>query len=183
MGKNLAEIILSNKSGGDAVAGDIVVASVDLAFVQDTTGPLTVNQFRAAGFTKTAESVKAALFLDHAAPSPNSNLSNDHITLRTFAEETGSLLSDVGDGVCHQVVAEALAKPGDLIVGADSHTVTAGGLGTFAAAWVRMMLQSLSASENQGLGSGNYQSKRYRLVRPGSQCQGFDTPPYRPDWR
>ncbi len=132
MGKNLAEKILSKKSGSDAVAGDIVVASVDLAFVQDTTGPLTVNQFRVAGFTKTAESVKAALFLDHAAPSPNSNLSNDHITLRTFAEETGSLLSDVGDGVCHQVVAEALAKPGDLIVGADSHTVTAGGLGAFA---------------------------------------------------
>ncbi|MBN2238361.1 MAG: 3-isopropylmalate dehydratase large subunit [Dehalococcoidales bacterium] len=132
MGKTLAETIFSNKSGSEAGAGDIVVAQVDLTFVQDTTGPLTVNQFRAAGFTKTADNVKAALFLDHAAPSPNSNLSNDHITLRTFAGETGAMLSDVGNGVCHQIVAELLAKPGDLIVGADSHTVTAGGLGAFA---------------------------------------------------
>ncbi|GAJ12873.1 unnamed protein product, partial [marine sediment metagenome] len=59
-------------------------------------------------------------------------LSNDHVLLRDFARETNSPLSDVGDGICHQVVAESLARPGDLIVGADSHTVTAGGLGAFA---------------------------------------------------
>ena len=50
MGKTIAEKILSAKSDGDVRAGDIVVAQVDLAFVQDTTGPLTVRQFRAAGF-------------------------------------------------------------------------------------------------------------------------------------
>jgi len=72
------------------------------------------------------------LFLDHAAPSPNRQLSTDHISLRRFAEKTGCILSDVGQGVCHQIVAESLAKPGDIIVGADSHTVTAGGLGAFA---------------------------------------------------
>ncbi|MBN2075797.1 MAG: 3-isopropylmalate dehydratase large subunit [Dehalococcoidales bacterium] len=132
MGKTLAEKILSNKSGIDAVSGDIVIASVDLAFMQDTTGPLTVNQFYEAGFSRIAASTKSAVFLDHAAPSPNSNLSNDHITLRDFTEDTGTVLSDVGNGVCHQIVAELLAKPGDLIVGADSHTVTAGGLGAFA---------------------------------------------------
>jgi len=132
LGKTLAEKILSEKSGSDARAGDIVVARVDLAFVQDTTGPLTVNQFQAAGFQKIADSLKAALFLDHAAPSPSSQLSNDHILLRNFAKETDSFLSDVGGGICHQIVAESIAKPGDLIVGADSHTVTAGGLGCFA---------------------------------------------------
>ncbi|HEY96057.1 MAG TPA: 3-isopropylmalate dehydratase large subunit [Dehalococcoidia bacterium] len=132
MGKTLAEKILSNKSGVDAVAGDIVIANVDLAFMQDTTGPLTVNQFYEAGFSKIAATTKSAVFLDHAAPSPNSNLSNDHLTLRGFTDDTGTILSEVGDGVCHQIVAESLAKPGDLIVGADSHTVTAGGLGTFA---------------------------------------------------
>ena len=132
MGKTLAEKILSNKSGVDAVAGDIVIAVVDLAFMQDTTGPLTVNQFYEAGFSKIAASTKSAVFLDHAAPSPNSNLSNDHLTLRGFTDDTGTILSDVGNGVCHQIVAESLAKPGDLVVGADSHTVTAGGLGAFA---------------------------------------------------
>jgi 3-isopropylmalate/(R)-2-methylmalate dehydratase large subunit len=131
MGKTLAEKILSVKSGTDAKAGQIVIAKVDLAFLQDTTGPLTVRQFRAAGFTKLAVK-KAALFLDHAAPSPTYELSNDHLLLREFAAQTGAMLSDVGDGVCHQRVAELLAGPGDLVVGSDSHTVTAGALGAFA---------------------------------------------------
>jgi 3-isopropylmalate/(R)-2-methylmalate dehydratase large subunit len=132
VGKTLAEKILSTKSGAEAKAGDIVVAKVDLVFVQDTTGPLAVRQFRAAGFEHTASSLKAILFLDHAAPSPNRELSNDHMLLRDFAYQTGGMLSDVGEGICHQIVAESLAKPSDLVIGADSHTVTAGGLGAFA---------------------------------------------------
>ena len=132
MGKTISEIILGAKANSDVRAGDIVVAQVDLAFVQDTTGPLTVRQFRAAGFKKTANTLKAAVFLDHAAPSQSREMSNDHILLREFAAQTGALISEVGDGVCHQLVAEALAKPGDLIIGTDSHTVTAGGLGAFA---------------------------------------------------
>lgn len=132
MGKTLAEKILSLKSGSDASAGDIVVSKVDLAFVQDTTGPLTVREFWDNGFTKLANPSRTALFLDHAAPSPQRQLSTDHILLRKFARDTGALIFDVGEGVCHQLVAEKLARPGDVIVGADSHTVTAGGLGTFS---------------------------------------------------
>jgi len=132
MSKTLAEKILSRKSGTEAKAGDIVIAGVDLAFVQDTTGPLTVRQFREAGFKTLANPQRTVLFLDHAAPSPNSALSNDHLLLREFAEETGSIISDVGGGVCHQIVAESYARPGDVIVGSDSHTVTAGALGAFA---------------------------------------------------
>lgn len=132
MGKTLAEKILSAKSGGEVKAGDIVIAKVDLVFIQDTTGPLAVRQFQAMGFDYLANSLKVAVFLDHAAPSPSQELSNDHVFLRDFARKTGGLLYDVAEGVCHQIVAESLAKPGDLIVGADSHTVTAGGLGAFA---------------------------------------------------
>ena len=132
MGKTLAEKILSQKSGIDARAGDIVIAQVDLVFAQDTTGPLTVRQFQTSGLERLANPTKTALFLDHAAPSPNHRLSTDHMLLRQFARQTGCLISDIGDGVCHQIVAESLAKPGDIIIGADSHTVTAGGLGAFA---------------------------------------------------
>ncbi len=132
MGKTLAEKILSQKSGSDARAGDIVIAKVDLIFAQDTTGPLTVRQFQTSGFEYLANPQKTALFLDHAAPSPNQGLSTDHMLLRHFAQQTGCLISDIGNGVCHQIVAESLAKPGDVIIGADSHTVTAGGLGAFA---------------------------------------------------
>jgi 3-isopropylmalate/(R)-2-methylmalate dehydratase large subunit len=132
MGKTLSEKILSEKSGVDARAGDIVIAGVDLAFVQDTTGPLTIRQFKQSGIEKVANPAKTVLFFDHAAPSPGAALSNDHILMRQFAEENGVVVSDVGEGVCHQRVAEEMARPGDVIVGADSHTVTAGGLGAFA---------------------------------------------------
>ncbi len=132
MGKTLSEKILSVKSGCDARSGDIVIVKVDLVFVQDTTGPLTVRQFQTSGFKRPANPQKSVLFLDHAAPSPDYRLSADHMLLRDFARQTGCLISDVGDGVCHQIVAEAFARPGDVIIGADSHTVTAGGLGAFA---------------------------------------------------
>jgi 3-isopropylmalate/(R)-2-methylmalate dehydratase large subunit len=132
VGKTLAEKILSLKSGGDARAGDIVIAQVDLVFAQDTTGPLTIRQFQAGNFERLADPEKTALFFDHAAPSPNRELANDHQLMRRFAKETGCMISDVGGGICHQLVAESLAKPGDVIVGADSHAVTAGALGAFA---------------------------------------------------
>jgi 3-isopropylmalate/(R)-2-methylmalate dehydratase large subunit len=132
MGKTLSEKILSAKSGTDAKAGDIVISPVDLVFVQDTTGPLTVLQFKAGKKQTLANPSRSAVFIDHAAPSPNRALSNDHLFLRQFAADTGCLLFDAGSGVCHQLVAEKLANPGDVIVGADSHTVTAGALGAFA---------------------------------------------------
>jgi len=131
MGQTLAEKILSAKSDTVAKAGHIVVAKVDLAFVQDSTGPLTVRQFKETGI-KVHDPKRTILFIDHSAPSPQKELSNDHIFLRKFSEETGVVLSEVGEGVCHQIDAELWANPGDVIVGADSHTVTAGALGAFA---------------------------------------------------
>ncbi|MCD6391353.1 MAG: 3-isopropylmalate dehydratase large subunit [Dehalococcoidia bacterium] len=132
MGKTLAEKILSLKSHGEAEAGDVVIADVDLTFVQDTTGSLTIRQFKEGGFEALAKPQQTIIFLDHAAPSPARQLSNDHILLRRFAEETGCGIYEVGDGICHQLVAENFANPGEVIVGADSHTVTAGALGAFA---------------------------------------------------
>ncbi len=132
MGKTLAEKIISRSSGADAKAGDIVISKVNLVFVQDTTGPLTVRQFLDCGIKDPAQPDKTILFMDHAAPSPQSALSNDHLFLRQFARQSGVKLSEVGEGVCHQIVAESYAKPADVIVGADSHTVMAGGLGAFA---------------------------------------------------
>lgn len=132
MGKNLAEKILAEKTSSDVKPGDIVVSPVDWALVQDTTGPLTVREFLALDLPKLANPAHTILFIDHAAPSPQKQLSCDHIFLRKFANDYGAVLSDVGEGVCHQIMAEKYARPGDVIVGADSHTVTAGGLGAFA---------------------------------------------------
>jgi len=133
MGKTLAEKILSENSGSDAHAGDIVIVKVDLAFLQDGTGPLAIRQLEESGLEKVASPERVILFLDHAAPGPSRELANDHITMRQFAWKSGAQLFDVGEGVCHQLVVESYASPGEVIIGADSHTVTAGALGAFAA--------------------------------------------------
>lgn len=132
MGKTLAEKILSENSGSDAHAGDIIIARVDLAFLQDGTGPLALRQLKESGLEQIANPERVVLFLDHAAPSPSLELANDHIILRQFARKSGAQLYDVGEGVCHQLVVESYANPGEVIIGADSHTVTAGALGAFA---------------------------------------------------
>jgi len=132
MGKTLAEKILSTKSRKDVSAGDIVIAPLDLVFMQDSTGPLTLRQFNEANLNAIHNPERTILFIDHSVPSPARELSNDHMFLRSFAKEKGVVLSDSGEGVCHQIVAESFASPGDIIIGADSHTVTAGALGAFA---------------------------------------------------
>jgi len=132
MGKTLAEKILSERSGIDVNAGDIIIAEVDVVFAQDGTGPLTIRQFQECGFEHLANPLTTVLFLDHASPSPSQELSNDHVLLRDFARKTGAQLSEVGEGICHQLIAESYANPGQIIIGADSHTVTAGALCAFA---------------------------------------------------
>lgn len=128
----LAEKLLAHHAGLEAVVpGQIVVADVDVAIAQDGTGPLAIQQIAELG----AERVKAPVcvfFVDHAAPAPRRELANAQKTIRQFCARAGAMLSDVEMGVCHQLVAERYAKPGDLVVGADSHTCTAGALGAFA---------------------------------------------------
>lgn len=132
MGKTIAEKILSEHAGRDVTPGEIAIVGVDVALVQDGTGPLAVRQLESVGLEKVAHPKRSVLFLDHAAPSPRKELSNDHVTLRSFAEKTGAILSEVGDGVCHQVINESYVKPGDVLIGADSHTCTGGALCAFA---------------------------------------------------
>jgi len=131
MGKTLAEKILSNKSGQDAYAGDIVIATVDVAAFQDGTGPLGVRQMQKMNISRVAAK-KSIFFLDHAAPSPRKELSNDHMLLRSYARSAGAIVSDVGDGVIHQRLVESYVKPGDVVIGGDSHTCTSGALCAFA---------------------------------------------------
>ncbi|MGE5593695.1 MAG: 3-isopropylmalate dehydratase large subunit [Betaproteobacteria bacterium] len=133
MGKTIAEKILSSHSGVDARAGDIVLADVDFVMGQDGTSPLAIKAFREMGGKKVFDPGKVAMVIDHGAPSPNEGTANLHKLMRDFAAEQGSILYDVGEGVCHQLVPErGHVAPGDLVVGADSHTCTYGGLGAFS---------------------------------------------------
>jgi 3-isopropylmalate/(R)-2-methylmalate dehydratase large subunit len=127
----LAEKILAAHAGLDVVVpGQIVVADVDVAIAQDGTGPLAIQQIEALGVT-TVKAPVCVFFVDHAAPAPRRELANAQATIRAFCAASGATLSDIENGVCHQLVAELYAKPGDLVIGADSHTCTAGALGAF----------------------------------------------------
>ena len=132
MGMTLAEKILSEHAGKEVRPGEIAVVKVDLAYTQDGTGPLAVRKLQEMGFKEVYNPKKTIFFFDHAAPSPRFELSNDHTFMRDFAKRTGSQVSDVGYGISHQVVAEREVKPGDVVIGADSHTCTGGALGAFA---------------------------------------------------
>lgn len=132
MGKTISEKILSEHSGKELKADDFAIVKVDLCLLQDGTGPLAVRQLEQLGIKEVVNPQGIAVFLDHAAPSPRKELSNDHITLRNFARRTGCYLFEVGEGVCHQIMSEMFTSPGDVLVGADSHTCTGGALGAFA---------------------------------------------------
>src|SRR4030042_5092102 len=132
MGLTLAEKILSEHADREVRKGEIAVVKVDLAYTQDGTVPLAVRKIQEMGFEKVFNPKRTIFFFDHASPSPRFELSNDHTFLRSFAQKTGIQVSDVGLGISHQVAAESYVRPGDVVIGADSHTCTGGALGAFA---------------------------------------------------
>ncbi len=132
MGKTISETIISEHTDREVSAGEFVVSRVDVAMVQDGTGPLSVQELQKLGMERVFDKKNTILFLDHASPSPRKELSNAHQMLRKFSKKTGAYLSEVGEGVCHQRLVEEWVNPGNIVVGADSHTCTAGALGAFS---------------------------------------------------
>ena len=133
-GKTLAEkIIGSHAAGGSVSAGEVVIVKVDYTFSHDAAGPLLINQLgKLKAGSLDSDKEHTIFFIDHAVPSPTKELSNDQSIVRNHALNNGMVLSDAGNGICHQVMVEDYSGPGDLIVGTDSHTCTSGGLGAFA---------------------------------------------------
>jgi 3-isopropylmalate/(R)-2-methylmalate dehydratase large subunit len=131
MGKTIIEKILSAHSKKPLVAGEVGICAVDFCFSQDGTTGLVLDglsQFMAVKSPK-----KYAMFIDHSSPSPSLGVSRVHSRMREFTKINKNMLFDVGCGISHQlVIEEGLAYPGALILGADSHTSTAGALGAAA---------------------------------------------------
>jgi len=130
----IVEKILAKSSGKKGVsAGDFVVSNVDVVFAHDGTALLAIESMAELGINKVFDPQKVVFFIDHAAPSPSTQISNIHVSLRKFAKEQGIKLFDVGSGICHQVLPEeGYVKPGGVVVGADSHSVTHGAFNAFA---------------------------------------------------
>jgi len=132
LGKTISEKIISEHVERDVKPGEFVVAKVDVVMAQDGTGPLSVGELKKMNMERVFDKENSILFIDHASPSSRKELSNSQKLLREFSRKTGAFLSDVGEGVCHQRLVEDWVNPGNLVVGADSHTCTSGALGAFA---------------------------------------------------
>ena len=132
MAKTIIEKILSSHAGKPLYAGDVGICRVDFCFSQDGTSSLVLDAL--AKFKKNIViSKRYAMFIDHSSPSPNLGVSKVHSRMRNFSRNSKSMLYDIGCGISHQlVVEEEIAYPGRLILGADSHTSTAGALGCAA---------------------------------------------------
>lgn len=131
MAKTIAEKILSQHSRKDLHGGDFAICKVDFTFGQDGTSSIIIDRLKELKVKKTK--TRFCMVIDHNAPSPTEGASSVHKKMRDFAAGLNSRIFDIGCGVCHQVIPESgLAFPGDLILGADSHTCTYGALGSFA---------------------------------------------------
>jgi homoaconitate hydratase family protein/3-isopropylmalate dehydratase, large subunit len=130
----ISEEILGKASVKPAAAGDFVVAGVDFAMSHDGTSVLAVKAFREMGVPRVWDPARIIIPFDHLTPANNENTALLQRDVRQWAaEQRIDHLYDVGEGICHQVVAErGFAMPGKVIVGADSHSCTYGAFGAFA---------------------------------------------------
>lgn len=133
---NIIEKILANASCKEEVSpGEIVEANIDVAMTHDLTGPLAIKSFYEIGAKKVWDRHKVVIILDHLVPASSVISAGLHKIVRNFAEEQEiENFYDVGrGGVCHQVMPEqGHVRPGEVIVGSDSHTCTYGAFGAFA---------------------------------------------------
>ena len=120
----------------------------DAILTHDHQGPMTIREFGKFGDIELSHPERIHVFMDHRTPSQTEVAATNHKIMREFCREHGiTHVNDVGTGICHDLLAEqAMVKPGEVVVGTDSHTVTIGGLGVFgtgvgssemAALWAR----------------------------------------------
>jgi 3-isopropylmalate/(R)-2-methylmalate dehydratase large subunit len=133
MGLTAIEKIISNKAGKTVKAGDITIASLDAVMAQDGNAPLAIRLLKEKyGTDQVFDPEKVILVIDHCGPAPNDGAANLQQIMRSFAKETGVKIYDSGEGVSHVLLPEkGHAKPGDFIIGSDSHTVTYGAVNCF----------------------------------------------------
>ncbi|MDD4732121.1 MAG: 3-isopropylmalate dehydratase large subunit [Desulfovibrio sp.] len=135
MPQTIAEKILQNHTREEVRPGRIVRCRVDMVLANDITAPLAIKSFRAMGAERVFDRDRVALVCDHFTPNKDIDSAEQVKTVRQFAEAMGVTHYYEGGnvGVEHALLPEqGIVGPGDVVVGADSHTCTYGGLGAFA---------------------------------------------------
>jgi aconitate hydratase len=132
MPKNLAEKILTEHLvRGQAQAGSQVIIKVDQTLTQDATGTMAYLQLEVVNPARLATELSVS-YVDHNTTQIGFENFDDHRYLQSVARRYGIQFSRAGNGICHQVHLERFAEPGKVLLGSDSHTPTAGGIGSFA---------------------------------------------------
>ncbi|UCG83631.1 MAG: 3-isopropylmalate dehydratase large subunit [Dehalococcoidia bacterium] len=131
----LTEKILAAHSGNKQIGpGELISVRVDLVLANDITAPLAIKEFRRIGIDKVFDPTKVVMVPDHFVPNKDIASAEQAKTMREFALEQGLVYFEVGEmGIEHVILPEkGLVLPGDVVIGADSHTCTYGALGAFA---------------------------------------------------
>ncbi|MBS6883335.1 MAG: 3-isopropylmalate dehydratase large subunit [Clostridiaceae bacterium] len=136
MGMTMTQKILAKHAGLESVeAGQLIEANVDLTLANDITGPVAIREMEKAGFDKVFDRTRIALVMDHFVPNKDIKSAEQCLECREFAKKHQIVnFYDVGAmGIEHALLPEkGLTAPGELIIGADSHTCTYGALGAFS---------------------------------------------------
>ncbi|RLB07202.1 MAG: aconitate hydratase [Deltaproteobacteria bacterium] len=132
MGETLVEKILApHLVSGRLMPGEEIAISIDQTLTQDATGTLVYLELEAMGIDRVATELSVS-YVDHNTLQTGFENADDHLYLRTVAARYGLYFSPAGNGICHQVHLERFGVPGKTLLGSDSHTPTAGGLGMLA---------------------------------------------------
>ena len=132
MGQTLAQkIIAAHLVDGEMRPGCEVGLRIDQTLTQDATGTMAYLEFEAMGLARVRTELSVA-YVDHNTLQSGFMNADDHRYLRTVAKKIGVRYSRPGNGICHQVHLERFARPGKTLIGSDSHTPTAGGIGCLA---------------------------------------------------
>ncbi|MBU4349337.1 aconitate hydratase [bacterium] len=125
--KIISEHLISEKM----ISGEEIIISIDQTLTQDATGTMVYLQLEALGVNK-IKTKKSVAYIDHNTLQTGPENADDHLYIQTVAKKYGIYFSRPGNGICHQVHLERFAIPGETLLGSDSHTPTAGGMGMLA---------------------------------------------------
>ncbi len=132
MGDNLVyKILKSHLVEGELKVGEPISLRIDRTLTQDSTGTMAYLQLEAMGIDR-VKTKRSVAFIDHNMLQQGFENADDHKFIQTVASKYGVYFSKPGNGICHQIFLERFSVPGDTLIGSDSHTPTAGGVGMLA---------------------------------------------------
>ena len=136
MGYTIAEkIIKSHLTVGNMTRGEEIGIRIDQTLTQDATGTMAYLQFEAIG-TRRVKTELSVAYVDHNTLQAGFENADDHRYIASVAKKHGIRFSRPGNGICHQVHLERFGVPGKTLIGSDSHTPTAGGIGPYCSSFV-----------------------------------------------